>query len=126
MSAEILASGKEKWQDLVVTPLLASKEAVIAWLDKVTKASDASQKATTQQEQGSLLQGIVNCGSICGTRTKTVPWKTIFVNNFSLFQLETKNSFFYKQWPYMVSNQMIFFVKKIIQKPAILNHFVML
>ena len=60
MSAEILASGKEKWQDLVVTPLLASKEAVIAWLDKVTKASDASQKATTQQEQGSLLQGIVN------------------------------------------------------------------
>ena len=51
MSAEILASGKEQWQDLVVTPLLASKEAVIAWLDKVTKASDASQKATTQQDQ---------------------------------------------------------------------------
>ena len=51
MSAEILASGKEKWQDLVVHPLLASKEAVIAWLDKVTKASDASQKATQQDQQ---------------------------------------------------------------------------
>ena len=54
MSVEILASGKEQWQDLVVTPLLASKEAVIAWLDKVTKASDASQKPTQQdqEEQG--------------------------------------------------------------------------
>ena len=52
VSAEILASGKETWQDLVVTPLLASKEAVIAWLDKVTKASDASQKATQQDQEG--------------------------------------------------------------------------
>jgi hypothetical protein len=54
VSVEILASGKEQWQDLVVTPLLASKEAVIAWLDKVTKASDASQKPTQQdqEEQG--------------------------------------------------------------------------
>ena len=62
MSVEILASGKEQWQDLVVTPLLASKEAVIAWLDKVTKASDASQKATQQdqEDQGKLSKGIDN------------------------------------------------------------------
>ena len=62
VSAEILASGKETWQDLVVTPLLASKEAVIAWLDKVTKASDASQKATQQdqEDQGKWLKSIDN------------------------------------------------------------------
>ena len=52
VSDKILTSGKETWQDLVVTPLLASKEAVIAWLDKVTKASDASQKATQQDQEG--------------------------------------------------------------------------
>ena len=43
----LLAMGKEKWQDLVVSPLVASKDALIAWLlvDKVTKATgDASEK----------------------------------------------------------------------------------
>ena len=47
---KILASGKEKWYDLVVVPLVASKDSVIAWLDTVTKASDASQKATEDEE----------------------------------------------------------------------------
>ena len=65
---EVLASGKGKWHDLVIAPLVASKDSVIAWLDKVTKASDASQKATEdeealpdnidQQKDGNIIHGM--------------------------------------------------------------------
>ena len=35
---------------------------------------------------------VVSCSSICGTKTKTVPLKTVSAIHFSLFQLETENS----------------------------------
>ena len=53
----LLAMGKEKWQDLVVSPLVASKDALIAWLlvDKVTKATgDASEKPAAAAAVASL------------------------------------------------------------------------
>ena len=50
-----------------------------------------------------------------------------FNNTFSLFELETKTTFFKQCWPYIVSFQKIIFAKKLFtKKTAISNHFVSL
>ena len=79
--------------------------------------------------QGSLLKGycqLVGCGSICGTKTKTIPLTTVSVIHFSLFPLETENNFYKQCWLYLVFIQKIILVKNLYKKPAILNQFVML
>jgi hypothetical protein len=77
------------------------------------------QEIESNVDEGNLLRGIDNWSSAAWF-VSSLPY------TFSLFQLETKTTFYKQCWPCMVFIQKIFFGKHLFKKPAIFIHFVML
>ena len=68
--------------------------------DTMAADADAAAAVNDLAAQGNLLKGIV----ILLVAARFVVQKTTsFSNIFSLFQLETKTTFYKQCWPYMVS-----------------------
>ena len=90
-----------------VQPVQQQPAAAAAVGQGTLEATEASTAVTvtgsSAPTQGNLLRGIVNWSGAA--------WSVGFSNTFSLFQLESKPSFYKQCWPYMVCIQKIIFEK---------------